>query len=371
MNKNTISLQQVSGGRLHHLDTLRGIAALSVAVGHVLGTFPNYEAWTPMLGRPAVTFFFLLSGYVLGKSLSGSGGNPLVDFLSYCVRRFFRLYPAIFAALVVAAILAKFYVIPDPSDDLSLWFRKSVTKATTIHGLHDYLGSFRLYYLRLDPPLWTIQIEFVCSLLLPLLVWPVKKHPVRRWILLGALGYLKLAYPAWLGMAVYLFEFYLGYLAWTLTPKVAEISPKASKYLILLAVLGALVWIWFRDRSGTGLVSIVSIAVLLTLLGPCRWEALKSGLNTAPLQFLGRISYSLYLIHLPILMICWSVIIGKWKVAHGDALQALILMFAMFPVSFLMSYGVERLVERPFNDWGHTISRGLKGLLGGRSVNSP
>jgi peptidoglycan/LPS O-acetylase OafA/YrhL len=76
MNKNTISLQQVSGDRLHHLDALRGIAALSVAVGHVLGAFPNYESWTPMLGRPAVTLFFLLSGYVLGKSLSGSGGNP-------------------------------------------------------------------------------------------------------------------------------------------------------------------------------------------------------------------------------------------------------------------------------------------------------
>jgi len=86
-----ITTDAVSAGRLHHLDAIRGIAALSVAVGHVLGTFPNFEFWTPILGRPAVTLFFLLSGYVLGKSLSGSEGNPMVDFVSYSVRRVFRL----------------------------------------------------------------------------------------------------------------------------------------------------------------------------------------------------------------------------------------------------------------------------------------
>ena len=352
--------QPVFSGRLHHLDALRGVAALSVAMGHVFGIFTALESWTPLLGRPAVTLFFLLSGYVLGKSLSERGSNPLVDFLGYSVRRIFRLYPAIFGALVIAAILAKFYVIPSQASNLSGWFAKSLTKATTIHGIHDYLGSFRLYYLRLDPPLWTIQIEFVCSFLLPFLVWPTRQSSVLRWGVLVILAFIRFTHSEWLGLASYLFEFYLGYLAWTLTPKIAKISPRTSKLLILLVVIGTLVWMCFHDRSGAGLVSISGLTAFLALVGPCRWEALKWGLNTAPLQFLGRISYSLYLVHLPVLMICWSLIVGRWRFAQGDSRQVVALLITMLSTSFFFATLMERFLERPFNELGHRISKQIK-----------
>jgi len=283
--------------------------------------------------------------------------------LGYCVRRIFRLYPAIFAVLVTAAILAKFYVLPSQASGLSGWFSKSITKATTIHGLHDYLGSFRLYYLRLDPVLWTIQIEFVCSFLLPFIVWPTQRGVVLRWIILGLLGFIKFAHPGWVGMASFLFEFYLGYLAWTLSPKISKISPKASKYLILLTGIGTLSWMWFYDRSGVGIVSISGLAVFLALAGPCRWESLKWVLNTSPPQFLGRISYSLYLIHLPILMISWSLFIGRWKVVHDDFDQVVILLIGVLMISLVLAAVIERFVEYPFNVWGHAISRATKGMF--------
>jgi peptidoglycan/LPS O-acetylase OafA/YrhL len=352
-----------SRGRLHHLDALRGLAALSVVAGHDAAIVPAFESWTPLLGRPAVTFFFLLSGYVLGKSLSGSGSNRLIEWFCYCIRRVFRLYPAIFATLVVAAILAQFYVIPGQSSDLAGWFSKAITKATTIHGLHDYLGSFRLYYLRLDPPLWTIQIEFVCSFLLPFLVWPAQKNVVLRWVTLVLLGFIKLYRPNWAGMASYLFEFYLGYIAWTLAPKIASISPHGSKYLTLLVLFATLGWLWFCDRSGVGMVSIAWLASFLAFAGPCRWERFKEVLNIRPLQFLGRISYSLYLIHLPILMICWSILIGRRDIVNGDAQQVAILLLIMLPISFLISALMECFVERPFNELGHQTSKSVNNLL--------
>lgn len=362
---NTVKTDQPAfSGRLHHLDALRGVAALSVAVGHVLGIFPIFESWTPLLGRTAVTLFFLLSGYVLGKSLSGSVSNPLVDFPSYCLRRVFRLYPAIFVALVIAAILAKFYAIPSQSLNVSGWFAKSLTKATTIHGLHDYLGSLRLYYLRLDPPLWTIQIEFVCSFLLPFLVWPTRGSSILRWGVLFILAFIRFTHPSWLGLASYLFEFYLGYLAWTLSPQVTKIPTLAVKFLISLFLLGGLAWMWFKDRSGVGWFSVAGIATFLALAGPCGWEEFKAVLNTRPLQFLGRISYSLYLIYLPILMICWSLIIGRWNAVRGDLHQVVVLMLTVLPISLIIADVMERFVERPFNDWGHRISRGFKGVFG-------
>jgi peptidoglycan/LPS O-acetylase OafA/YrhL len=356
--------------RLYHLDALRGIAASSVLLHHALGIYPSCESWVLMMGRPAVTFFFLLSGYVLGKSVDKTNFSPLSEYICYCVRRISRLYPALFIALIVAAILARFYVIPNPSADLSGWFSKSIAKATTIHGLHDYLGSFRLYYLRLDPPLWTIQVEFVCSLYLPFLIWSVRRNQAMKWITLGLLGYIRFNHPAWFGLASYLFEFYLGYIAWTLSPQITEISSKISRNLILLIVFGTLAWMWRYDGSGVGLVSVSGMAAFLSLCGPCRWEALKSLLNTAPLQFLGRASYSLYLVHLPILMICWSLMVGKCGKVQGDFHQVMILLLTAVPISLILAELMERFVERPFNNWGHKISRVLKRVFSESAVKS-
>lgn len=355
-----------SKGRLHHLDAMRGIAALSVVFSHVFGLNSELPQWG-MLGGAAVTFFFLLSGYVLGKSLSASGSRPIEDALSYCVRRLFRLYPAIFVTLVVAAVLAKFYVIPEISTKLSPWFSKSLIKATQINGMYDYIGTFRLYYIRLDPPLWTIQIEFVCSLLLPLLIWPTKWHQISRWGLLLILGYWKFSnpvwMPVWMRLATHLFEFYLGYIAWTLFPMIAEISPRKSKYLIISCLIGSMVWIWFFDRSAAGIISILGLSAFLSFAGPGRWEFMQRKLNSPTLQFLGRISYSLYLIHLPILMFIWSIIYGKTKIVNVSFSQSIILLIAVLPASLMFSAAIECFVERPFNDYGHKISSSLKKLL--------
>jgi len=352
--------------RLHHLDALRGIAALSVLIHHVYGAYPNFEKWTCIMGRPAVTFFFLLSGYVLGKSLSVSGGIRWIEGICFYIRRFFRLYPAIFVTIVTSAILALYYVVPMPGSGLSLWFGKAIAKATTIHSLSDYLGSFRLYYLRLNPPLWTIQVEIMCSFLLPLIIWPTQRLIILKLVGLVLLGILKYFHPGsgWIGMTAYLFEFYLGYLAWTVSPHIAEISPKTSKYLILLAIIGTLVWMFLYDPSGVGFISILGMAVFLTLAGPCRWSALKSRLNNSSFQFLGKISYSMYLIHLPILMACWSLLIGRWKLVHGELFQATVLLIIVIPITFVFAALIERFVERPLNQFGHRISNAIKSFQG-------
>jgi len=163
-------------------------------------------------------------------------------------------------------------------------------------------------------------------------------------------------------MASYLFEFYIGYLAWSISPRIAEISSKKSKTLTLLTFFCVLLWMCFYDHPGTGLISVLGMAAFLTLAGPCRWNGLKTVLNTPPLQFLGRISYSLYLIHLPILMICWSVFITRSKIMYSDLICLAILLLSMLPISVVLAGVIERYVERPFNALGHRISNGIKNL---------
>ena len=358
----------ISSGRLHHLDAIRGIAALSVLLGHCYGSSIE-KRWVVMMQRPAVTIFFILSGYVLSKSLMKSCGHPVVDGLSYCVRRFFRLYPAIFVAVILAAILTKFYVIPSPQMDVNPWLSKNIFKATTIHSLHDYIGSFRLYYMRLDPVFWTLQVEFFCSFLLPLLIWPTRNHLLVRWALLPVLGYIKLFHAwVWCGYPGFLFEFYLGYLAWTLFPKFSEINPKTTRLLILLNLVGVYIWMLKVEPSLVGLSSCIIVAALIAILGPCNWNELKSTLQAPLPQFLGKISYSLYLIHLPIMFFCWSVIWGKGWIPWYKSLSPNILAILVLLITIPLATGLERFVEQPFNKLGHRLSGGLEGALKGWMV---
>lgn len=102
-----------SGTRYHHLDALRGPAALAVALSHTLTAFSH----TPfplyverLLGRTPV-LFFILSGFVLSRSLGNEGKLSKREVAAFLVRRFFRLYPVLLISLG-AFFAVKFYTKP-------------------------------------------------------------------------------------------------------------------------------------------------------------------------------------------------------------------------------------------------------------------
>lgn len=86
--------------RLRHIDTLRGIAILAVVIQHILES-TGFTSFVN-LGRFGVLLFFLISGYVIPFSFSGE--RPLRRF---AISRAFRLYPAYWASLAAAVILAR------------------------------------------------------------------------------------------------------------------------------------------------------------------------------------------------------------------------------------------------------------------------
>src|ERR1700733_11347309 len=93
------------------LHSIRGIAALVVAVGHALVYYQTPQ-WFRAIGltfngRAAVVLFFVLSGFVLTKSLRSMPVQlkPLSD---YYIRRFFRLYPALWFASAMALLYLLF-----------------------------------------------------------------------------------------------------------------------------------------------------------------------------------------------------------------------------------------------------------------------
>jgi len=82
--------------RIEHLDSLRGVAALAVLFGHSIGCFKGDkygEFIYSITAHSAVVFFFLLSGFVLSRSLERNDALSTVGMIAYGIRRLFRLIP--------------------------------------------------------------------------------------------------------------------------------------------------------------------------------------------------------------------------------------------------------------------------------------
>jgi hypothetical protein len=141
--------------RLHELDSLRGIAALTVMFGHVLMSYPAFcdasgsgslSWWREMLlysplrvfwaGHEAVIFFFILSGFVLALPFFSPRGMP--PYPLYLVKRVLRIYPP-YLASVLAAFWLRNQFHHGPVEGLSTWFNESWRSAPSPAVIRDHV----------------------------------------------------------------------------------------------------------------------------------------------------------------------------------------------------------------------------------------
>jgi len=134
--------------RLHHLDSLRGIAALGVAFQHSWACFEfgkTKDYIYSLFGLSPVVFFFLLSGFVLSKSLDAEKGRTFSGVIGCYIRRIFRLYPAALVSMLISALIA---FLALPSTDWSLfsdWLGDLVSIMDRPVSSEGYLGSVSLF----------------------------------------------------------------------------------------------------------------------------------------------------------------------------------------------------------------------------------
>lgn len=273
--------------RLQQLDALRGIAALMVAASHfnalVLGG--NY-----ILGAGlAVDFFFMLSGYIMARTYEGRMPSPP----SFLLKRMRRLWPALAlgTALGAAMGLAPIYYLP-----LALAF-------LPIPGI---LFAF-------NPPAWSLFYELVANVLHASLL-----ARLRAWhigLLLAAIM------PAWalLGLD--------GFMPGDSSAAILE-----SLFRVVVAyAIGVVLWRRFGDRPSLH-PSLGAMILALCLVAPA-WAspaivallfpiAILSGFSRAvsrPGYWLGRISYPLYAVHFPIMLIPQSPAVVLCLVVLGTS----------------------------------------------------
>jgi peptidoglycan/LPS O-acetylase OafA/YrhL len=286
------------------LESLRGVAALTVVLFHIFGvkspgpgTFDhpdftavaNLIATTLFSGTGAVTVFFVLSGFVLGESLHRERELNAQSYLEFIIKRGFRLLPAAWASIALAIALYAIRNVPIRWDLLG--------PALTLQ--EQALPIF-------NGPLWSLNVEMWASVVFPLLVFANRliSGPFQI-VILAVLMWMSNSggFPLWM---VFFFCFQLGLMVGTVfIPAIVRMPDRVAFALFVLAVLAVLLptnlsmlgFITTRDHTHIeGLGAAFIVGYILAPQGA--W--LSRALNVRPLRFLGRISYSLYVFHLPL-----------------------------------------------------------------------
>lgn len=362
--------------RVTQLDGLRGLAALVVVACHALSTLPGIgsavsgdrsagldtaEAWavfSPLHvlwnGTPAVHVFFVLSGFVLVLPFTRPGAAA--KWAQYYAKRFFRLYLPAWASLAVAVALMT--AIPRSASPLqSPWADIYVTDPSMGQVLKD--GLLMLNASTINTPLWSLKWEVLFSLLLPVYVLVALRWR-RFWHLKIVLALLLAAAGALLDVEAlsYLPIFAVGAVLGAERERIRALTRPWPRFVwFFVAAAGIFLanaeWI-SPEQPIPGVEAVVTVgATLIVLLFVSCRSAKRLG-DTAAAQWLGRVSFSLYLVHLPVIL------------AGVTLLRSVSLPLAL-AVSVAASFVIAELFYRYVEQPSHRLSMAVGRAVGRRS----
>lgn len=325
--------------KLHHIpvvDHLRGLAALGVTWFHLTNTYQCWVEATGRFGWLGVEAFFVISGFIIPYSIKAAFPNyQLSDYPTFILRRLVRLEPPyivnIFLILALTAIAAR---LPQ--------------FAGTTEGVFDAgrIASHFLYviplteYDWLQPVYWTLAFEFAFYLTIGLL-YPFISAATQRKRFLAVCAALCLAIL--LGFSPRVALFIIGVATFRLVVG-ADARP-----VYFGVVIAAVMMMYFR---GLYAEASVGLGVSLIIAHYQRLPALPDALNYS-LGRLGLISYSLYLVHVPI----GGRIVNIGKRFVDEPLPSLVLSVGALVVSVICAIAFWYLFERTAQMWARQLTK--------------
>ncbi len=341
------------------LDALRGIAAVIVLLFHLV-VLSHYDLWTPInqtyllrplvAGASSVTVFFVLSGFVLYLSMQKA---QEVNFGQYTLKRALRLLPVY---LVVMAFATPVYLAigGSPLEGMSDEFSKQWTSPVDPAPLYcQLLLLCSADHYTIDTPTWSLMVELRISLFFPLLAWFVSSGGRRfaALALFAAVGFFAFhvlqirddydLVKSWSCLAYFL--------AGALMAKYrSEGQALARKIPAPLAWLGFVMLVYAMTIQQERLFGLATaMAAIGVVFMTANFAPIARLVTSRTTLYLGRISYPLYLVHLPILMTSYIVLDG--------VLNRWLIMLLIIPCSIVAADVLHRYVEAPAMKLGRTL----------------
>jgi peptidoglycan/LPS O-acetylase OafA/YrhL len=332
------------------LDGLRGVAIIMVVVGHVAHfSFGSNGVWSTC-SSAGVSLFFALSGFLITNIVAAEiETSGRIDFVRFYLRRCLRLLPALFAFLGTIAIIKLLGLFPQ---DAWSSLAASVLYVRNIFGSGDGTGH-----------LWSLSLEEQFYFTWPILLFLIfkRRHSFTLAILIAIAvwraGMIHLHLASDVSGALYerpWFRYdsilYGCFISIAAGERPAADRPLSATLLHPLLTIPLLAWsTTISTRSSLHpialtLEALLAASVTFSVVVCSPQSALYRALASAPLRFLGRISYSLYLWQQPFLVVRQP----PW---HGLRTFPTSVGAALF-LAILSYY----LIERPFLSFKSKLS---------------
>ncbi len=350
-------LRSPHGAASVHLDALRGIAAVGVCLSHLRDFFfrdyPTLPHHNPLiaavylatgLGHQWVVIFFVLSGYLVGGSVLRSFAMNRWSWRNYLLNRLTRLYVVLIPALLFGGLidLAGTHIFGSNG----VYGGKTGTHELTfvvahrlsfpiLFGNYVFLQGIHVPDFGSNGPLWSLANEFWYYIAFPLIVcalWP-RFSVVKR--LLNVL--LLIAVVAVVGPSIALMGLiWLMGVAVHYLPHLSADNVSVRRMLIVAAILACcatLVWSKQSRFIGADFILGFVVTALIHVILSCSRTPMPRAYNWTA-QFLSRSSYTLYLVHVPLLVFLAACVgQARWlptplHISFGVAILAIVFLYA-------------------------------------------
>lgn len=346
--------------RLHFIDGLRALAVILVFLNHApvvlggVGTGPN---WLLALshgldfGRMGVVAFFAISGFVIPFSFRPRAAHPVADF---ALARGFRLFPAFWLSIIVSVAIM-------------FWLRAIPISPAAI-GLNATMVPRLFHAPMVNGAYWTLEVELAFYAIAALLF---HAQILDNLVVLSSLCFIPFALflssqftwfggrlnPALSGDAFY-FWLHVAIIFWGASLRRIWQGERVQWLPGVLLGLFSTYWLIYLPLHGVhvlarhqpvgnliraiGGYSVGMGLFALTLWTRPRWGGLMNRL--------GRISYSFYLLHGPVLyLVAWIVARTGWHV------RIELLCLASFALSLAAAALSFQMIERPCIHLGRAL----------------
>ncbi|MGI4862012.1 MAG: acyltransferase family protein [Janthinobacterium lividum] len=339
-------------GRITELDGWRAISVMLVIFHHIIDwTFPNYFYWHHQslyqlgfwIGPLAVKFFFFISGFVITLGLLKEEQRGSVSYEAFYLRRALRILPPVFVFLAAVVLLRAAGWILEESDSIiaSMFLMGNVPIFP-----HTWFSGH----------LWSIGVEEQFYLCFPL-IWVFAPRRHRSSLLFSAM----LLFQLW-SIAQGAFN-WGGYVdnglsfACIAVGTVTAIHYEKVRAVVaripLVAVIVVALLVFFQPfvpelhgARGLGYRLLTPAAVALLIVATINRDASARVLNSRILQWLGKISFSLYL---------WQELFTGKSIYYSPVFHWV--MLVTFPLVFPLAWASYRFIELPGQRLGRRLTQ--------------
>jgi peptidoglycan/LPS O-acetylase OafA/YrhL len=384
-------LNPLRGNRVAYLSNLtpmRGIAALLTVIFHIdlfMGGALVHPAASSLLSRMylMVDFFFILSGFIMSHVYGNRFTNRVTraDFKKFTIARFSRVYPLHFVMLfTIMFIYFLFGKLGAPRNDILEVDNNLYSVITNLLLLHSM--NFHNWFTWVHAS-WSISTEWWAYMIFPFLVAPLFKLKSRGRFMVCVLCFL----------GYFCIMFFIIPLV-TVPKELSFITINRSDWMINVAyeygfirclcgfILGMMMHHAYRDGWGRKIFSSGRLMILLVLAaftsmhfhlpdiitvlffpllllcGAYGSEGINRLFSTRPMQRLGDWSFSIYLVHQPILIAIFYIIMLVTHPAANGAQPALpplwmawLIAVVLIAIILVASYFTYRFIENPARRW--------------------